>query len=316
MRPSGPCSSRRSATRSPAPSAGSLDAVLTGLGWLEMLDAEPRDAIDIVFNALGATNGSASALDDVVVSALGRQPQLDLAVLLPTFAEWQPPGHGRRRSRIGAGSRDHPGRDRPRIARRVPRADPMRAWSRSRPRTWTPAPYGASTPTPASTSCASKARSPTATRLDAGAWDSAVALGRRAVAHQIAGASRAMLGLAREHASERVQFGRPIARFQAVRHRLAEALVAVEALEATLAAAADEPNPVTAALAKAVAGRTARTVGGALPAGARRDRLHHRASVPPVPEADDGARRHVRNGGRRSRSTSDGSCSRRAASRP
>jgi alkylation response protein AidB-like acyl-CoA dehydrogenase len=74
------------------------------------------------------------------------------------------------------------------------------------------------------------------------------------------GASRAMLTLAREHAVERVQFGRPIASFQAVRHRLAESLVAVEALDATLRAAADEPNPTTAALAKATAGRTARTV--------------------------------------------------------
>ena len=69
-----------------------------------------------------------------------------------------------------------------------------------------------------------------------------------------------MLDLARTHAIERVQFGRPIARFQAVRHRLADALVAVEALEATLTAARDEPSPMTAALAKATAGRTARTV--------------------------------------------------------
>ena len=69
-----------------------------------------------------------------------------------------------------------------------------------------------------------------------------------------------MLDLARTHAVERMQFGRPIARFQAVRHRLAEALVAVEALEATLAAAWDEPGTIPAALAKASAGRTARTV--------------------------------------------------------
>jgi alkylation response protein AidB-like acyl-CoA dehydrogenase len=69
-----------------------------------------------------------------------------------------------------------------------------------------------------------------------------------------------MLDLACTHAIERVQFGRPVARFQAVRHRLADALVAVEALEATLATAADAPDPETAALAKAVAGRTARTV--------------------------------------------------------
>ncbi|HBZ70962.1 MAG TPA: hypothetical protein DEP35_15020 [Deltaproteobacteria bacterium] len=91
-------------------------------------------------------------------------------------------------------------------------------------------------------------------------WPSAVALGRRAVAHQIAGASRAMLELACTHAKERVQFGRPIARFQAVRHRLADALVAVEALEAALTAAREQANSDTAALAKAVAGRTAHTV--------------------------------------------------------
>jgi alkylation response protein AidB-like acyl-CoA dehydrogenase len=69
-----------------------------------------------------------------------------------------------------------------------------------------------------------------------------------------------MLTLARDHALERVQFGRPIASFQAVRHRLADALVAREALDATLQAAADEPNGLTAALAKATAGRTAQGV--------------------------------------------------------
>ncbi|MGO9872784.1 MAG: acyl-CoA dehydrogenase family protein, partial [Acidimicrobiia bacterium] len=77
---------------------------------------------------------------------------------------------------------------------------------------------------------------------------------------QIAGASRTMLTLACDHALGRVQFGRPIASFQAVRHRLADALVAIEALDATLRAARDEPNVLTAALAKATAGRTAQTV--------------------------------------------------------
>ena len=98
------------------------------------------------------------------------------------------------------------------------------------------------------------------TPLEPLAWDAAVALGRRSLAHQIAGATRTMLTLARDHAVERVQFGRPIASFQAVRHRLAEALVAVETLDATLDAAGDEPNALTAALAKAIAGRTAQTV--------------------------------------------------------
>src|SRR5207247_4856617 len=96
--------------------------------------------------------------------------------------------------------------------------------------------------------------------IDDAKWSAAVAFGRRAVAHQVAGACRTMLDLARVHALDRVQFGRPVAAFQAVRHRLAESLVAVEALDATLRAAADEPNATTAALAKATAGRTLRTV--------------------------------------------------------
>jgi alkylation response protein AidB-like acyl-CoA dehydrogenase len=87
-----------------------------------------------------------------------------------------------------------------------------------------------------------------------------VGVGRLALAHELVGASRAMLDLARIHALERVQFGRPIAGFQAVRHRLAEALVAVEAADAAVAAGWDAATPPAAALAKAIAGRSARTV--------------------------------------------------------
>ena len=54
-------------------------------------------------------------------------------------------------------------------------------------------------------------------------------------------------------------FERPIATFQAVRHRLAETLVALEAAAALLDATWDDPSPVTAAMAKAFAGRSARS---------------------------------------------------------
>jgi alkylation response protein AidB-like acyl-CoA dehydrogenase len=63
-----------------------------------------------------------------------------------------------------------------------------------------------------------------------------------------------MLSLARSHATGRVQFGRPIASFQAVRHRLAETLVALEGAEATLLAAEDDLGSL---LAKAAAGQAA-----------------------------------------------------------
>jgi alkylation response protein AidB-like acyl-CoA dehydrogenase len=91
-------------------------------------------------------------------------------------------------------------------------------------------------------------------------WSAAVAVAQLAVGHELVGAARAMLELARVHALERMQFGRPIASFQAVRHRLAESLVAIEAASALLPAAWDEPDPAFAAMAKAVAGRSARTV--------------------------------------------------------
>ena len=91
-------------------------------------------------------------------------------------------------------------------------------------------------------------------------WTAAVSLGQLALGHELVGAARAMLGLARSHALEREQFGQPIATFQAVRHRLADSLVAIEAAAALLAAAWDEPSPVNASIAKSSAGRGARTV--------------------------------------------------------
>lgn len=90
-------------------------------------------------------------------------------------------------------------------------------------------------------------------------WAGAVLLGRLALAHELVGASRTMLGLACEHARDRIQFDRPIASFQAVRHRLAETLVAVEMAEAMLDAAWLDRTPEMAAMAKAVAGHEART---------------------------------------------------------
>ncbi|RAY17054.1 acyl-CoA dehydrogenase [Actinomadura craniellae] len=82
--------------------------------------------------------------------------------------------------------------------------------------------------------------------------EEAVAAGRRALGFQLVGAGRAMLELAREHALTRTQFGRRLASFQAVRHRLAETLVTLEAAEAALAHATD---PTTSTLGKALAGR-------------------------------------------------------------
>ena len=82
---------------------------------------------------------------------------------------------------------------------------------------------------------------------------------RRALGWWLVGSARAMLTLARQHALDRVQFGRPIAGFQAVRHRLAETLVAIEGAEATLSLPGEDNPDLTALLAKAAAGKAALT---------------------------------------------------------
>ena len=86
-----------------------------------------------------------------------------------------------------------------------------------------------------------------------------VAEARLAVGWWLVGSARAMLTLARQHAMDRVQFGRPIAGFQAVRHRLAETLVAIEGAEATLSLPGVDNPDLTALLAKAAAGKAALT---------------------------------------------------------
>jgi Acyl-CoA dehydrogenase, C-terminal domain len=238
---------------------GPADAVLADVGWLEMLEAEPRDAVGIVFGALGATNCTATVLDDVVVSALGLQARADLAVLLPQWGAWAAPGHleGGRAGGRGITS-----------ARAATAADLLVVCTEGTEIRAVIVPAASADVRPVrgvdpEGGLHAAVLEPVA-GVDAPiaptAWESAVAFGRRAVAHQIEGASRTMLTLARDHALARVQFGRPIASFQAVRHRLADALVAIEALDATLRAAGDGPEPLTAALAKATAGRTATTV--------------------------------------------------------
>lgn len=90
-------------------------------------------------------------------------------------------------------------------------------------------------------------------------WESAVTLAQVALSHEILGAGRTMLELARQHAVDRIQYGRPIGRFQAVRHRLADSLVAIEAADAVVTAARDAPSPELARAAKSLAGRGAST---------------------------------------------------------
>lgn len=91
------------------------------------------------------------------------------------------------------------------------------------------------------------------------AWTRAQAAAHRALASEIAAVCEAALAKATEHAAAREQFGKRIATFQAVRHRLAEAYVEIcaihTAIDSAWTAASSEIGPVAARLAKLRAGR-------------------------------------------------------------
>ncbi|WP_409427433.1 acyl-CoA dehydrogenase family protein [Mycobacterium sp. SMC-11] len=80
-------------------------------------------------------------------------------------------------------------------------------------------------------------------------------------AEQIGAAARC-LDLTVEYTKSRVQFGRPIGSFQALKHRMADLYVAVSAARAVVDDAIAEPSPTSAALARVVASEAFSKVAG------------------------------------------------------
>lgn len=80
-------------------------------------------------------------------------------------------------------------------------------------------------------------------------------------AEQIGAADRC-LDLTVEYTKQRVQFGRPIGSFQALKHRMADLYVAVESARAVVGDAVANPTAVSAALARLAASEAFSTVAG------------------------------------------------------
>jgi hypothetical protein len=227
---------------------------LDQLGWEDALAAEPQLAVSALFEALGRHGAGLDGLDRLLRHGFGVASGL---AVLPGLGQVGPPGTPEGgRVQVGAGlAVDAAGEElhvpvadaAGRVAlHRVPRHHlEVRDVGGLDPGLGLVELSGSAAPTGAG---------------DPIDWSAVTASAQRALAHQLVGASGTMLDLARTHALDRVQFGVPIASFQAVRHRLAESLVAIEAARSALDAAWDEGDPFTAMVAKAVAGRSARTV--------------------------------------------------------
>jgi Acyl-CoA dehydrogenase, C-terminal domain len=234
-----------------------LDATLDELGWRDAMAHDPQVAIATLFDLQGRANATSSALGHVIVHALGLANE-PATVVLPPIGRWHPPGalddHSLRT--LGLTTDTARNRDSVLVVVSTGQADVALTVPTSslelRPVVGMDPDLKLVQVTGESMGTAESEGVP----VD---WASAVALGRLALAHELVGASRTMLELARQHALDRIQFGRPIGSFQAVRHRLAETLVGIEMAEAAIDAAWLDRSSDTAAMAKAVAGRQART---------------------------------------------------------
>jgi hypothetical protein len=222
-----------------------LDAAVAELGWDDALAFDPRAAMSSRFALQGEACATSSALDRVIAFALGVELDGDTAVVLPRI------GHSSAPAQL----------DGDRVAVRglvaSPRASLLVLGTVVDAGAFATRAVHGVDPDLRLVEVHGEIGVSTLGVVD---WDAAVRYGQLALAHELVGASRRVLALAREHALERIQFGQPIAMFQAVRHRLAETLVAIETAASVLDAAWLDPSPVTAAMAKATAGRSARTV--------------------------------------------------------
>lgn len=242
--------------------------VLADLGWPELHAAEPAVAVGELFEAQGRTGATTAALDVVVALALGSPLPERTAVVHPAPPAFgQPPGDG-----IVAGGLRFEGLVLAGGARAdrflVPAGgdgDPVTAVAIScdqvsvRPVAGLDPTLGlllVSGAVSPSTITAELARGSVAGAAPAGpAWDVVAGAARRALAHEQCGLAQAVLDAAVTHVTDRHQFGKPIAAFQTVRHRLTEVFVALTSARAALEAAWATGDPLLDDAAKALAGR-------------------------------------------------------------
>lgn len=76
------------------------------------------------------------------------------------------------------------------------------------------------------------------------------------------GAAAQCLELTVEYTKQRIQFGRPIGSFQALKHRMADMYVAVQSARAVIGDAIDAPTPISAAMARLAASEAFCSVAG------------------------------------------------------
>jgi hypothetical protein len=204
---------------------GDLRAALGEFGWAELMAEDPAVAVDLLFRLQGEHLTAESMLDEVLLDAL-RQPDgagaTAVAVAFPVPPRTEPGstyGHGQVRVQ---GLLTRPLQPTDVVLVPCAAVDGLRLVEIA---------IGELTQTPADVLDSKRpwirlsgiVNATTATPVgDATTWPELLASGRRALAAELLGIGDRMLALAVEHTTTRQQFGRTLASFQVVRHKLAD----------------------------------------------------------------------------------------------
>jgi hypothetical protein len=244
-----------------------LMGALDQFGWLEMLATDPALAIPAVFEGQGLAGTWSPALHDVIGSALGSEPDTVVLIPLPGQTHTAVRGSALEVRGLVLGQR-------PTITSALACIGELDRFpvliKTSMSELTIESINGLDPAISASLVTGSVFGEANVEEFGEGShWEYALADGRWAVSHQLIGMMEAMKVLALTHALERSQFGRQIGSFQAIRHRLAETQVAIEAARAAASGAGpmrDHPAHewpdarLASELAKLIAGRGATKV--------------------------------------------------------
>jgi hypothetical protein len=243
---------------------GDLRAALGQFGWHELMAEDPGVAVDLLFRLQGRHLTAETMLDEVLLDALPGTTAVAVAFPVPPRTEpGSTYGHGQVRVQglltrplqpddvvlVPCAAVD--GRRLVEVAIGELTQTPAGAMDSRRPWTRLTGIVNATASTPVG---------------DANSWPQLLASGRRALAAELLGIGDVMLAMGVEHTTTRQQFGRPLAAFQVVRHKLADVRVWGEVADLAAAAAWEDAVPnqngatgdnavLAAALAKSAAVR-------------------------------------------------------------
>ena len=269
--------------------ATALDAALGDLGWHDALADDPQAAVSLLFELQGEANATSSALDQSCSrtgwASSGRRP----SCCCRRSARWRRPdgstASGRRCDGLGTAA----SADADAVLVVAPRRRQGRRRRSCRPPSSTRRPVDGVDPWLGLVEVTGEADDRRARPVTdwAGRGRARPARARPRARRRVAddaGAGPRARARARpvRPADQQLPGGPPPAGRHARRHRDRRARCSTPR--------GSTSRPATAAMAKALAGRGARTAAAALPAGARRHRLHHRAPAAPLRPARARAR--------------------------